>query len=224
MPLPEAAAKPRNGSPEGSPPQPWAGIVLAAGESRRMGRPKPLLPFGPGTVVEWILQVARRGGLEPLVVVLGHRAEEVAPHLPPGVTWVLNPDYREGGMLSSVQRGLAALPSEVAVAAILLGDQPTLTPEVLLTLREAWEADGRPADRFYLPTYRGQRGHPLCLPSLLFPLVFQWTGEEGLRGLLKERPSLLREVPVEEEGVLLDMDTPEDYQRALEWLKDKGAL
>lgn len=205
------------------PPTLWAGVVLAAGESRRMGRLKPLLPFGPHTVLEQVLAVGRAAGLDPLVVVLGHEAETIAPHLPSEARWIYNPDYRTGGMFSSVCRGLEALPQDVAMAAILLGDQPTLTADVLLLLRAAWEVDACPTDRFYVPTFAGRRGHPLCVPAGLFPAVLAWPGTDGLRGVLRQYAAQVREVAVSEPGILLDLDTPADYERARQWERERGA-
>jgi len=186
-----------------------------------MGRLKPLLPFGPHTVLEQVLAVGQAAGLDPLLVVLGHEADTIAAHLPPGIPWVRNPNYRTGGMFSSVGCGLGSLPQDVAMAVILLGDQPTLTPDVLHRLRVAWEADSCPIEYFYVPTFAGRRGHPLCIPAALFPAVLGWPGTEGLRGVLKKYAAQVREVPVLEPGILLDLDTPEDYDRALQWERER---
>jgi len=192
----------------------WAGLVPAAGESRRMGRLKPILPFGSATVIECVIATAKEAGLAPIAVVLGHRVEEIARVLPPESLRVENPHYREGGMLSSIRRGIEALP-RVEGAVLLLADQPLAGAEVIRSLLGAWAADGRPSDRFYVPVFEGKRGHPIAIAAALFAPILAWQGEDGLRGFLRERPSLIREIPVGDRGISADIDTPEDYARAL---------
>ncbi|MBN1419431.1 MAG: nucleotidyltransferase family protein [Planctomycetes bacterium] len=199
----------------------WAGLIPAAGESRRMGRLKPLLPFGPTTVIERVIATAAEAGLAPIAVVLGHRAEEIAAVLPAGCVRIENPEYRAGGMLSSIRRGLASLPP-VEGAVLLLADQPLAGAAVVRRLLGSWDDGGRPADRVYVPAFEGRRGHPIAIPCGLFASILAWRGEGGLRGFLRERGSIVREVPVGDRDILIDIDAPEDYARALEDLHRRG--
>src|SRR5688572_19178404 len=105
-------------------------IVLAAGESRRMGKLKPLLPYGSVTVIQAVVRSLRASPIDAVIVVLGHRSEEIAAALSEeGVETCLNPRYREG-MLTSVQVGIAAASPDTEWLAIALGDQPSLKPAV----------------------------------------------------------------------------------------------
>jgi CTP:molybdopterin cytidylyltransferase MocA len=194
-------------------------VIVAAGESRRMGALKPLLPFGPHSVIEQVVAIARDSGLSPLVVVLGHEAERIATRLPADAHPAYNADYREGGMFSSVCRGIREVPEEAAGVVLFVGDNVTLTPEVVRSLRSAWETEGRPQDRFYIPTFEGIWGHPVVITAGLLPTVLGWCGERGLRGAMEAHAAQITEVPVPESGIGLDIDTPEDYARALAWLE-----
>jgi len=197
----------------------WAAVIVAAGESRRMGRLKPLLPFGEHTVIEQAVAVARDSDLSPLVVVLGHEAERIGAHLPADARPAFNADYREGGMFSSVCRGIREVLGTAAGVVLFVGDNVTLTPEVVVSLRSAWETEGRPRDRFYIPTFEGSWGHPVVIAADLLPMVLEWCGERGLRGVMEAHTGQITEVPVLESGIGLDIDTPEDYARALAWLE-----
>lgn len=196
------------------------GVVLAAGESRRMGAFKPLLPFGPGRILERVLDHLLAAGVDPCVVVLGHRAGELWSLVEGrGGQPVLNPRYRDG-MLSSVQCGVAALPPEVEVILIALGDQPEIGTEVFRFLLEAFQASSR---GLAVPSFRGQRGHPFLVHRRYREEILQLSGERGLRELRDRHPEDLLEIPVDTPAVLQDLDHPQDYQAALARLQDGEA-
>src|SRR5437899_1044713 len=129
----------------------FAALVLAAGESRRMGEPKQLLPWGDQTIIEQIVETLLASPVEAVLVVLGHRADEVgakvmfrAARSENGgrlVRTTLNPDYRSG-MLGSLQHGIRSLPAETRAAFIVLSDQPQLKASTLQTLRAEFERSG----------------------------------------------------------------------------------
>lgn len=192
------------------------GVVLAAGESRRMGAFKPLLPFGTGRVLERVLNQLLPGGVAPCVVVLGHRASELRPLVESwGGRPVLNPRYPEG-MLSSVQCGIAALPQEVDTILIALGDQPEIDTEVYRFLLEVFHAGSK---GLAVPSYQGRRGHPFLIHRRYREEILQLNGERGLKEWRDRHPEDLLEIPVGTPAVLQDLDHPQDYQAALARLR-----
>ena len=180
-----------------------------------MGRPKQLLPFGDRTVLQCVVENALAAEVGPVLVVLGHRAEEIAGSLggrPAGV--VVNAEYRRG-MLSSVQAGVrAALPllAEPGCRGFLfcLGDQPHVGPETFRRVAGTAAAAGR---GIVLPTFAGRRGHPAAYAARFAAEILALGPDATLRDLLSRHPDEVLDVPVTDAGVLLDMDTPEEYAR-----------
>jgi len=185
----------------------WA-VVLAAGESKRMGRPKQLLPYGPSTILENVLDKALASPVDGTLVVLGAAAERIAPLLSKRpVETVLNPDFRSG-MLSSVRCGLRALPGSARAALIFLGDQPEVSPA---TARLVIEEYRRTARGLVLPVHWGRGGHPLLIDLKYREEIGLLSAGIGLRELLSRHPDDTLRIEVDDPGVSLDIDTPEDY-------------
>ncbi|HEY66215.1 MAG TPA: nucleotidyltransferase family protein [Caldilineae bacterium] len=185
-------------------------IVLAAGMSRRMGRPKLLLPLGDELVIQRVVRTVMSSAVDETIVVVGHRRaemEEALTHF--HVRVVYNPDYAQGEMLSSIQAGLRAASLQAAAALIVLGDQPgipsTVIDRIVATLREH-------SDRICLPTYGGRRGHPIGLPRRFWPEVLALGWDASLRDVIRNHQANIVEVAVPDEAILMDMDTPEDYE------------
>lgn len=154
-------------------------------------------------------------------MVLGHRSGEIAADLNgSGAEVLVNPRYPEG-MLTSVQAGVAAAPPETEWFLIALGDQPSLQPATVERLL-AEALPQRPA--ILVPSYAGRRGHPLLLHASYRDEIGSLDGAVGLRELLRRHPDAVRHVELAEEGVLYDMDTPEDYQRELRRLAERNGL
>jgi len=194
------------------------GILLAAGASRRMGSPKALLPFGTGTVLEECVARLHEGFVERVIVVLGSDAERIRVSLPTlfaeeGVEAVFN-ERHASGMLSSVQCGVRAADADVADGFLLsLLDQPFVRGATIRAVVEAFRSTER---RIVVPTFGGQRGHPICLAaSLRDAILALGNAEGGLRTLIRQREDETLLLPVDSDEVLRDMDTPEDYQREL---------
>ncbi len=187
-----------------------AGILLAAGESRRMGFPKALLPYRTTTFLGHLLEVLR-GQVEPLVLVLGHEAERIrsAVPLPPDVRVVVNQDYRLG-QLSSLKVALRSLDARDAAegALVALVDHPSIGRELVAQLLRAF-TERRP--QALLPTYHGRRGHPMIVSAELFPELLAAPLDQGAKPVVRAHQPL--EWPVEEEGVVQDIDDPETYRR-----------
>jgi molybdenum cofactor cytidylyltransferase len=190
-----------------------AGILLAAGESARMGRTKPLLPWGETTLIEYQVSEMLSAGLERVIVVLGDAWQEVKPYLTaPAVEVVINEAYRES-KASSLRAAAACLLDEDEAAVILSVDQPR-PRDVLARLLAAHEAG---AALITVPAHRGRRGHPTVLAGALIPELRNVVDETlGLRGLIERHQASLREVPFDTPIVLIDLNTPEEYSRAHE--------
>ena len=187
-----------------------AGIILAAGMSTRMGQLKQLLPLGGRAAIEWIAEVVS-SRLDEVVVVLGHRAEEIAPVLAAyPVRWVVNADYQTG-MLSSVQCAVRTVDTE-ADYLICLGDQPRLSGAVV---EQVLQARTQVSAGIIIPTANGKRGHPVLIRNAYRAEILELSIDVGLNAVTRGHPEDTCELSVAENAILTDMDTPADYQREL---------
>lgn len=207
-------------------PGAWA-ILLAAGESTRMGQLKALLPWRGRTLLEHQTAALMEGGAERVVVVLGHRAEELRPLLEgkEGVSWTLNPDYLQG-KTTSIKAGLSAilssLPSEregqgggdtVQDILLLNVDQPRSAGDVTYILSVHREGDYAVT----VPEYRGKGGHPIVLSASLLSELREIDEEtQGIKAVVRRRPESVNRVPLDSPEILLDLNTPEQYRAAME--------
>ena len=189
----------------------WA-VVLAAGESRRMGTQKLLLPFGDATVVEAVVRAALGSRVDRAMVVLGADAREVRAKLAPtGADFTVNEDHGRG-MLSSDQAGFAALGEGAEAAVVMLGDQPFLPSAVVDAVIAAYRTSGK---GIVIPTFQGRRGHPVLVDMKYRAEVLGLDPSDGLRQLMRAHPGDIHDVDVDDANILRDMDTPEDYRSAL---------
>ncbi|MBA3944350.1 MAG: nucleotidyltransferase family protein [Herpetosiphonaceae bacterium] len=185
-----------------------AGLILAAGMSRRMCQPKMLLSWRGQPLVRHLAQVALAVPLTPLIVVTGHVGEAVAAALG-GLPLVIahNPDF-EQGQSTSLIAGIRALGSDVDAVAVLLVDQPLVTPELLLCLvseQAQWP------EQIIAPSFCGQRGNPVIFPRGIWPELLTVTGDRGARAVIQRSPERLQLVPVDTSAVIDDVDTPAEY-------------
>lgn len=190
-----------------------SGVVLAAGTSLRLGRPKQLLAYHGSPLTQHVIDAAIAAGLDDVIVVLGERAEEMLAQLalPPPARAVLNPDYLQG-QSSSLRAGLRAVGPESRAAVILLGDQPTVGVEAIRAVRAEYERRGGPVVR---ATYGGEPGHPVLIDRSVWSYVEAIAGDVGARELLADHPDWVVPVAVAGERPH-DVDSWEDYQRLLE--------
>jgi molybdenum cofactor cytidylyltransferase len=193
---------------------PVAGILLAAGTASRMGRNKLLLELDGESVLRGAARRALAGGLSPLLVVLGHRAEEAAGELAglPCRT-VLNPAY-EQGINSSLKSGVAALPDEARAAVVMLADMPFVTAEMIAGLVERYRAGTAP---LVISDYAGVNAPPMLYDRSLFGELLEMTGEGCGRQVVKRHRGEA-EVLSWPESALADLDVPDDYER----MKSRG--
>lgn len=194
------------------PTGPVAGIVLAAGRSTRMGRPKQILPWPGSTILGEVLGQARLSCLDSLTVVLGYEAKRIARAVDlRGTQVVVNPDV-DLGQSRSLQAGLANLSKKVAAALFLLGDQPLVTASVINSIVREYQDVGA---ALTIPVYQGRRGNPVLIDRTLFPELMGFQGDTGARVLFGKHPDSICEVVVAEKGVLQDIDSWEEYQNLL---------
>jgi molybdenum cofactor cytidylyltransferase len=191
-----------------------AGIILAAGESARMGRDKALLRWGGATFLEHLRAVLKNAGLGLVRVVLGANADGVLKQvrLAP-VEVVLNRQWHQG-MLTSVVAGLDSLPRGLVDAAVLcLVDHPCVSSALLRTLVERFRATGK---LIVLPVCQGQRGHPALFSAKLFDELRAAPLAVGARHVVRQHPDDVLEVPTEEDGILLNTNDPAAYEKILQ--------
>jgi molybdenum cofactor cytidylyltransferase len=193
-----------------------AAIILAAGKSTRMGEAKQLLRLGESTVLGQIVENVRCSAVDEIVLVLGSSAEAIRRQLPPslleGVKVVINPAY-EQGMASSLQAGLSALDPQIEAALIVLADQPFVRPE---TLNQLGHEHRRSKAQIVIPSYHGLRGNPVLLDRSVFAEVMALEGDIGCRAIFGSHTERTVKIEVEDEGILLDIDNHEDYERLRE--------
>jgi len=203
-----------------------AAILLAAGESTRMGRPKPLLPWGSATLLEYQVAELRAAGIDNVVVVLGNLADAIAETTPSGVLLAVNTGYKEGGPASSLRWGARCLAESADPIVLLHVDQPR-PRQVHQRLLSAHRDAGA---LITVPTSDGHRGHPVVLAGSLLPELRKASEKkQGLRGIIAAHEGKVHEAPfilLQHESmasepdllalmVTLDINTPEDYEQAL---------
>jgi len=189
-------------------------IVLAAGLSTRMGRPKQLLPYGEHTVVEQVVLVLLASPVDEVVVVIGHQRSAVETALAKWpVRTVFNPDYAEGEMLSSAQAGLRTVSAASQAVLLAVGDMPAIEGTVVAQLIETYRAAG---DGYvYIPSYQMRAGHPVLVPRPYWGAILSLRTGDNLRSVLRAKSTHVQWVIVDTPSVLRDIDTPTDYGREL---------
>jgi molybdenum cofactor cytidylyltransferase len=186
-------------------------VVLSAGESSRMGRPKALLPIEDETFLERIVKALKRAGVGKIVVVIGHNAEEMrsqVDHLP--VKILVNHQYKLG-QLSSLHVAIRHILSDPDCDGILvhLVDHPYINATLVSQMIEAFYASGKLIVR---PRYQGKRGHPVILSRKLFTELLNAPIEQGAKAVVNAHAADTLEID-SDEGVTIDIDTPDEYSQ-----------
>ena len=192
-------------------PRKIAGLVLAAGESSRMGRDKALLTYRGHTFLETIVSKLREASLDRIAVVLGHNAEAIQRAVDlQEVEVAINHHYRRGQTLS-LQVGLNALQdaAQVLDAIILcLVDHPAFEPTTVATLIAEFGLSPAPV---VIPSYRGRRGHPVLVANSVFKPLLALEADQGANSVIRAFADEIRTIDVEDPGILVDVDDPESY-------------
>ena len=188
-------------------------ILSAAGASTRMGRPKPLLPWKGATLVERQVRCLTDAGCAEVVVVLGHRAGEVAPYVRgPSARFTVNPDYAQG-KTTSIKAGLRAIAPDAGSILFLAVDQPR-TPEVVSAVIRSHLESGA---LITSPRHRGRGGHPLIFDATLKSELEAITEEgQGILEVYRRHQAQVNKTHIDDPIVRLDLNTPHEYDKAYE--------
>ncbi len=187
-------------------------VLLAAGKSERMGQNKLLMPFEGGTIIERTLDNLLASRVGEVVIVLGARAQEIGAVVGKrSVKQVLNPNYAQG-MSTSLKTGAQMISKKAKFIMVVLGDQPFVTWDTYNQLIEAaLETD----KGIIIPVYRQQRGNPIIVKADYIPEVVRFTGDVGGRELLVQYPNDVLEVVVFDEGIIINVNTRDEYERRI---------
>jgi len=188
------------------------GVVLAAGESKRMKVQKLLLPFEGKTMIERVIENVMHSGVDNILVVAGSDYDEILEaigHLP--VTTCYNNNYKQG-MLSSVKCGVGALPENYDAVLVFLGDQPMIPKQAVTMVIEAYKSSDK---GIVIPTFQKKRGHPLLIDRRYREEIEKLEESEGLRDLAVKFAEDVLEIETNLPGILRDIDTREEYQDAI---------
>ena len=184
-------------------------IILAAGESKRMGQPKLLLPWGNTTVLGQVISVLRSAEVEDIVTVTGGFQEQVEAIAKQGGSRVIfNARYASNEMLSSIQLGLGSLKPEAETALICLGDQPQVQEG---SVRKVCYAFQRSQSSLIVPSYQMRRGHPWLVARPLWGEILNMRSPGSPRDFLNLHSKEIEYVEIDNSSILEDLDTPEDY-------------
>ncbi len=187
-------------------------IVLAAGESKRMGATKQLLKWRGKIILQQVLDNLRGARVDEVILVLGHQADTIQKIIPTeNLKIVFNRDYRKG-MSTSIHRGLEALDERSQAFLISLGDQPEIRKDIIDRLIDEFRRS-YPTKKIAVPTHRGRRGHPVLFGAEYKKEALRLTGDVGCRQILVDHPADILEIEVDSDAVLKDIDTPEDYRK-----------
>ncbi len=187
------------------------GIILAAGEGKRMGKVKLTLPLGDKQLIEWVLQAAKLTPLDKYFLVVRPEDKEM---IKTGEKWgaeiVLNPEYRSG-MSSSIRKALYQISSEVVEGFfILLGDQPLINPSILYKMLKVFTPGKR---EIVVPFYKDKQGNPVFFDGYWKDELMKLSGDVGGRVLIKAHPERIKRFKISDESILLDIDREEDYEK-----------
>lgn len=188
--------------------------ILSAGESKRMGSPKALLPYRGTTFLEHLIKVTRHPRIGITHIVLGAGADSIRDKVQMDAAWIVVNDEWEKGQLSSIQAAVRSLPAGQTEGMILCPvDHPLVSAKLVSQLIEEFDSAGKAV---VLPTYRGRRGHPVIFRATLYDELLRATPEIGARQVVWAHANEISEVPTEEQGVVLNLNDPETLRKALE--------
>ena len=194
-------------------------IILAAGESKRMGQPKMLLPWGEGTVISHVITVFRNAGVEDVLVITGGARESIEDAISHyKVRAVYNKDFANGEMLSSIQCGIRALLHQTQAVLIGLGDQPQVQERSVKMVCDVYAEN---KSNIVVPSYKMRRGHPWLIMRPLWDDLLNLEYPHTPRDFLNAHSENIQYVNINSPDILADLDTPEEYQRWQPKFRDK---
>jgi molybdenum cofactor cytidylyltransferase len=201
------------------------GIILAAGEGKRMGKVKLNLPLGDKQLIEWVLQAVKLAPLDKYFLVVRPEDKEM---IKTGEKWgaeiVLNAEYRSG-MSSSIKKALDQISSEELVGFfVILGDQPFINPSLLYKMLRAFTLDKK---EMVVPFYKDRQGNPVFFDGYWKDELMKLSGDVGGKVLIKAHPERIKRFKISDESILLDIDREEDYEKIkgiFNFLHERGKI
>ena len=194
-------------------------IILAAGESKRMGRPKMLLPWGEGTVISHVITIFRNAGVEDVLVITGGARKSIEDAISRhNVRAIYNKDFANGEMLSSIQCGIRALSRQTQAVLIGLGDQPQIQERSVQMVCKNF-IDNKA--NIVVPSHKMRRGHPWLIMRPLWDDLLNLEYPHTPRDFLNTHSDSIQYVNINSPDILADLDTPEEYQRWQPKFRDK---
>lgn len=195
-------------------------LVLAAGPSKRMGKSKTILPFGRETCLSLALKACKGAGIGEIILILGSEEKAIRNQVDlQGVTWYRNM-HPERGQTSSLKIALSHMDKEADAFFIYPADYPLVRFSVLKSLAAA-SASGEKWKRIFIPTFGGRRGHPILVDNILRPTFRALGDDEPAHKVVRAQEASITEVKVKDPSVILDIDTPLDYDRCLKVYLDR---
>ena len=189
----------------------WA-IILAAGESKRMGSPKMLLPFKGFTMIENVIANVSGSKVDNIMVVLGADRDSIVKLIrTKAVNYCYNENYKDG-MLSSVMCGFRNIPIDHSAVLVFQGDQPLITPKAINSVIEVYLSSGK---GIVIPVYESKRGHPILIDRKYRNEIQKLNPAEGLRSLALKYSDDVLEVNTDVAGILRDFDTYDEYKNEI---------
>jgi len=189
-----------------------SGMLLAAGESKRMGKLKQLMPLGQSTILEQTIHNLLDSTLDELIVVVGNRAEEITRAIADKpIKIAVNHNYQQG-MSSSITAGLHMINHQAQAVMLILGDQPFIDSSTINKLISEFHGNDK---GIAIPIYKGRRGHPVIFSLGYKEKLLKVKGDIGGKQIIKDHPDDILEVAVDSEGILLDINTMNDYRSHL---------
>jgi xanthine/CO dehydrogenase XdhC/CoxF family maturation factor/CTP:molybdopterin cytidylyltransferase MocA len=189
-------------------------VILAAGESRRMGKPKLLLPWGDNTIIETIIKTVLQSEVKHIVVVLGSEKDKIRSQIINYPVIIAENQEYQKGMLTSIQCGLRALPDGTDAVMVLLGDQPMINGPVIDKLADTFRHTGK---GILIAVHKGKRGHPIIIKTKYKRDIEQLGSENSMHDFTRKFASEILEVETGTTEVLKDIDTPEDYNKEIKY-------
>lgn len=197
-------------------PRDTAGIILAAGASSRLGRPKQLVLLDGRPLLARVIKAALESNLNHIVLVLGHRAAEIQKALQSildhsKLSIRVNQDHHTG-MAGSLKMGIEQIKNAYGAAMIILADHPFVDTALINHLLNRFSQTDK---AICVPTFKGRRGHPVCLSQRFYPAIMSLSGDIGARGILEDHPGQWLAVELDNDRAFMDIDTKSDLERAM---------
>jgi molybdenum cofactor cytidylyltransferase len=187
-------------------------ILLGAGESKRMGKNKLLLPWGKKTIFEHCLETLLRSEVKEVIVVINDRLKELIPPInTQKIKVIINPHYKRG-MSTSIRQGVQTIAPGSEGILIALGDQPFIKTRTINAMIKAF---ARGKDGIIVPSFKGKRGHPVIFHRRFRRELLNLKGDAGGKSIVERHPGEILDIPLKSEGVVKDIDLWEDYEENL---------